>query len=115
MRLRFAQVAFFRWEDVPWDTLAFPTTSWALWHHRQVTVRTEQREGGDCGTPSLGDVRDETREGVALRRHERLSDGGGVRVSTGAVFSAPAANMACFWCPERGLHLKDGWNSYADS
>ncbi|CAN0535229.1 unnamed protein product, partial [Scytosiphon promiscuus] len=28
-----------RWEDIPWDLLAFPTTSWALWHHR---IRTEE-------------------------------------------------------------------------
>lgn len=27
-------VALFRWEEIPWDSLAFPTVQWALQHER---------------------------------------------------------------------------------
>ncbi len=30
------EARLFRWEEVPWDDLAFPTVHWALKHHREV-------------------------------------------------------------------------------
>ncbi|MEM6533833.1 MAG: NUDIX hydrolase [Myxococcota bacterium] len=30
------EVALYRWDEIPWDELAFPTVVWALEHHRQV-------------------------------------------------------------------------------
>ena len=30
------EVALVRWNDIPWDDLAFPTNHWALRQHRQV-------------------------------------------------------------------------------
>lgn len=33
------EVRLFRWEDVPWDDLAFPTVHWGLRHHREVAGR----------------------------------------------------------------------------
>lgn len=30
------EVGLFRWEEVPWDDLAFPSVRWALHHHREV-------------------------------------------------------------------------------
>jgi hypothetical protein len=34
-------VGFFRWDEIPWDELAFPTVLWALRHFREA----EGREG----------------------------------------------------------------------
>jgi ADP-ribose pyrophosphatase YjhB (NUDIX family) len=31
-----AEVAFFRWEEIPWSELAFPSVVWALRHWREV-------------------------------------------------------------------------------
>ena len=33
------EVALFTWEEIPWDTLAFPSVAWALRYHRQVQGR----------------------------------------------------------------------------
>ena len=30
------EVGLFRWEEIPWDDLAFPTVRWALHHYREV-------------------------------------------------------------------------------
>lgn len=30
------EVMLCRWEDLPWDDLAFPSVTWALHHHREV-------------------------------------------------------------------------------
>jgi ADP-ribose pyrophosphatase YjhB (NUDIX family) len=29
-------VALFRWDEIPWDDLAFPSVRWALHHHREI-------------------------------------------------------------------------------
>jgi ADP-ribose pyrophosphatase YjhB (NUDIX family) len=29
-------VGLFRWDEIPWDELAFPSVRWALHHHREV-------------------------------------------------------------------------------
>lgn len=34
-------VAFFAWDDIPWDDLAFPTVYWALRHFDEVRDRTD--------------------------------------------------------------------------
>ncbi len=34
-----AAVAFYNWDDVPWDDLAFPSVHWALGHYRQSAGR----------------------------------------------------------------------------
>lgn len=140
-----AQVAFFRWEDIPWDSLAFPTTSWALWHHRlryeylrSESSRTEYSRSeysrsesfcgllkpgvaGSRGGEGVGEVdttAGETEQGAGrgdgLRSDSGLSDGRRPG-SSGAVFSTPTTMSAQFWCPERGLHVKDSWNVSADS
>jgi ADP-ribose pyrophosphatase YjhB (NUDIX family) len=30
-----AQVGLFLWDEIPWDTIAFPSVHWALTHHRE--------------------------------------------------------------------------------
>lgn len=136
------QVAFFRWEDIPWDNLAFPTTSWALWHHRlrhnslrreiwrsesnpsgrQFTGQDNRRDGG-----AIGSIRanynsgiiggDPGAEGEGVPSSQRSGGGnGGERLESGGpVFSTPTRKGGLFWCPRRGLHLKDGWNLSTDS
>lgn len=130
------QVIAVRWEEIPWERLAFPTTSWALWHHR---LRTEAASQASLGGPAPGDpcrsrvpiANSAEREGgVAAERVEggaggsRGGGGGGLGfgvgtglglASRGAVFSTPSANSSMFWSPEKGLHLKDGWNVSTDS
>ena len=34
------EAAFFAWDDIPWDMLAFPSVAWALHHHREVIEET---------------------------------------------------------------------------
>ena len=34
-----AEVAFFDWDSLPWDTLAFPSVHWALGHYRESVGR----------------------------------------------------------------------------
>jgi len=36
-----AEVALFRWEDIPWTELAFPTVVWALAHFHQTRGRSD--------------------------------------------------------------------------
>lgn len=128
------------WEEIPWDSLAFPTTSWALWHHR---LRTEaagaQASIGGAGPGSPRRGRDhpggdvvELGGGLGAGRAEGGAEGGrsgglgpgpgagagagaGSALSYGAVFSTPSSNRSMFWSPEKGLHLKDGWNVSTDS
>lgn len=138
------QVISVRWEDIPWEDLAFPTTSWALWHQRlrnEAAAKTfngpafgiplgvtEGVQGLDLGRgPSAGVKARVVEEphtvgignaslpqtGAGDARRGRL--GVGVGVSEGTVFSTPATNSSLFWCPDRGLHLKAGWNFSADS
>lgn len=33
------EVRLFRWDEIPWDELAFPSVHWALRHHRSVIGR----------------------------------------------------------------------------
>ncbi|MBO6936304.1 MAG: NUDIX hydrolase [Deltaproteobacteria bacterium] len=33
------EVRLFRWHDIPWDELAFPSVRWALRHHRELGDR----------------------------------------------------------------------------
>ncbi len=33
------EAKLFRWDEIPWDDLAFPSVHWALQHHRSVTGR----------------------------------------------------------------------------
>lgn len=33
------EVALFRWEEIPWGEIAFPSVVWALNHHRQALDR----------------------------------------------------------------------------
>ncbi|MFN3459855.1 MAG: NUDIX hydrolase [Oceanibaculum sp.] len=35
------EVALFRWEDIPWQEIAFPSVHWALDHHRQTSGMTD--------------------------------------------------------------------------
>lgn len=39
-------VAFFSWDDIPWDELAFPTVTWALEHDRASRGRSEVAAAG---------------------------------------------------------------------
>lgn len=132
------QVIAVRWEEIPWESLAFPTTSWALWHHR---LRAEEaaaqtsfgestapggRRGGEPGVNSVeleGSVLAERVGGGAGGRSRGGGSGGAGLglgsglglVSHGAVFSTPSSNSSVFWSPNKGLHLKDGWNVSTDS
>lgn len=106
------QVSFVRWEDIPWDNLAFPTTSWALWHHRQ---RVQ-------GTKSVSSVRppvqslfgNEHCTGVG-RGSEEPTGHEGDFLSPETVFTAPGDDHTLFWCPHRGLHRKGDWKLSTDS
>jgi ADP-ribose pyrophosphatase YjhB (NUDIX family) len=48
-----AEVGLFRWEEIPWDELAFPSVRWALHHHREVaaeaTFTTRTNPPGEHG------------------------------------------------------------------
>jgi ADP-ribose pyrophosphatase YjhB (NUDIX family) len=35
------ETKLFAWEEIPWDSLAFPSVQWALKHHRVVENRTD--------------------------------------------------------------------------
>lgn len=35
------ETKLFAWEEIPWDTLAFPSVHWALKHHRDVEGRAD--------------------------------------------------------------------------
>lgn len=106
------KVSFVRWEDIPWDNLAFPTTSWALWHHRQ---RVQ-------GTKSVSSVRppvqslfgNEHCTGVG-RGSEEPTGHEGDFLSPETVFTAPGDDHTLFWCPHRGLHRKGDWKLSTDS
>lgn len=45
------EVKLFRWQDLPWHDLAFPTVSWALLHYHM--HRRQEGEGGPFGNPVL--------------------------------------------------------------
>ena len=48
------EVGLFRWEEIPWDDLAFPTVRWALLQHREVAG--EPAFAARCNPPGeLGD------------------------------------------------------------
>jgi ADP-ribose pyrophosphatase YjhB (NUDIX family) len=32
------EVGLFRWDEIPWEELAFPSVRWALLHHREVSA-----------------------------------------------------------------------------
>ncbi|CAM9796202.1 unnamed protein product, partial [Ectocarpus sp. 12 AP-2014] len=140
----YVQVISVRWEDIPWDTLAFPTTSWALWHHR---LRVEEAakmstissssgapldtgegrrrgfSGGDTVSAVAKAVVDDDFVVGTRTDHSKpgVSDtmGTGVGVAFGAiagtVFSVPSVNSSLFWRPAEGLHQKEGWNVSTDS
>jgi ADP-ribose pyrophosphatase YjhB (NUDIX family) len=46
-----AEVGLFRWEEIPWPDLAFPSVRWALDHYRQALARP--------GYPTQGNPPDE--------------------------------------------------------
>lgn len=35
------EVGLFRWDDIPWAELAFPSVKWALEHHREIGTASE--------------------------------------------------------------------------
>ena len=47
------EVRLWPWEDVPWESLAFPTVAWALRHHRETQdqdiLRPRANPPGDPG------------------------------------------------------------------
>jgi ADP-ribose pyrophosphatase YjhB (NUDIX family) len=48
------EVALFRWEEIPWDDLAFPSVHWALKHWREVGDAAEFRTRSN-GPQETGD------------------------------------------------------------
>jgi len=34
------EVALFRWDEIPWDDLAYPNVAWSLRHHRDLAEQT---------------------------------------------------------------------------
>jgi ADP-ribose pyrophosphatase YjhB (NUDIX family) len=40
-----AEVALFAWEEIPWESLAFPSVHWALRHHREILQETGGARG----------------------------------------------------------------------
>lgn len=42
-----AEVGLFRWEQIPWDDLAFPSVRWALNHYREVRGQSEFHARGN--------------------------------------------------------------------
>jgi ADP-ribose pyrophosphatase YjhB (NUDIX family) len=34
------EVALFRWDEIPWDDLAYPNVAWSLQHHRDLVGQT---------------------------------------------------------------------------
>ncbi|CAM9139923.1 unnamed protein product [Ascophyllum nodosum] len=118
------EVALFRWEDIPWDRLAFPTTSWALWHHYR---KRELASQGDCLGSPTPETTQTTQTPSATGTSSNvgpeqgfIKGGNDLACSTerldsgGPVFSAPTGNRSLFWCPARGLHLKQGWKPFVD-
>lgn len=60
------EVGLFRWEEIPWDELAFPSVRWALHHHREMAAEAAfpprvnpPGENGDYG--------DSTHDGGKIR------------------------------------------------
>lgn len=58
-----AEVAFYEWNDIPWDEIAFPSAYWALHHYRQVRdveafvpFGNPQDDNGDFPPPGQGFV-----------------------------------------------------------
>lgn len=138
------QLISVRWEDIPWDELAFPTTSWALWHQRlrnEAAAKSGNEFASSLPLATMEDVHELGRrrgaaagkkKGVAEEIHAvgigdaslpqadaadapRVGLGLGLGVSEGTVFSTPSTNSSLFWCPDRGLHLKTDWNVSTDS
>lgn len=35
------EVGLFRWQDIPWDDLAYPNVAWSLHHHRDLMGQTD--------------------------------------------------------------------------
>jgi 8-oxo-dGTP pyrophosphatase MutT (NUDIX family) len=35
------EAGLFRWDEIPWDDLAFPTVRWALTHHNELRGQTD--------------------------------------------------------------------------
>ncbi|CAM9801826.1 unnamed protein product, partial [Hapterophycus canaliculatus] len=117
------EVMLVRWEDIPWDDLAFPTTSWALWHHR---IRTEEAAASSRNSSAEGSpmAADPLKGGVASEKEGHASRAQavargvsreGLWVPQGTVYSSPSENSSLFWCPDRGLHTKRSWNVSVDS
>ena len=48
------EVALFRWDEIPWDDLAFPSVHWALKHWREVGDAAEFRTRSN-GPQETGD------------------------------------------------------------
>ena len=46
------EVRLFRWHDIPWDELAFPSVRWALRHHRE---RANEPPGAPFTNPNGSD------------------------------------------------------------
>jgi ADP-ribose pyrophosphatase YjhB (NUDIX family) len=42
-----AEVGLFRWAEIPWSEIAFPSVRWALTHYREVIERGEFRTRGN--------------------------------------------------------------------
>ena len=58
-----AEVAFYAWDDIPWDEIAFPSAHWALHHYRRVREVTAfvpfanpEGDSGDFPPPGKGFV-----------------------------------------------------------
>ncbi len=77
------------WEDIPWDSLAFPTTSWALWHHRlraetaaaAAPATTALNASVSAKPPSGATDGDGDGDGDVASGHEK---GGGTTIGVGA-------------------------------
>lgn len=77
------QVILVRWEDIPWDDLAFPTTSWALWHQRlrnEAAATWVNRSASELPLGTIEDV-----QGLDPRRGALAATKGGVVEETHAV------------------------------
>lgn len=54
------EVALFRWDEIPWDEIAFPSVHWALHHDRavlgQATIVTQTNPPGEFGDYAIETV-----------------------------------------------------------